>query len=345
MKGFTARQRIYDKVTTSIDKGVYLWGAGTNGGWVLDFCRRDRLRVNGFVDRNSSVGAIQGIEIISPELYKNEFRDFPVLVTAKHRAGEILAENKDIPMIMSFDAYFFMKHLEQYAALEFYDDESFRVLRKLEEYMLTSDPAVLFDITCHDQYFALAPFFNTGSEGFVDLGAYVGDTIEEFLFKHHGSFSHIWAFEPGERQFDALKARMGRLIQEWALDEGKITLENKGVGKECKTGYVTDTSHLLGMQMTETGIREVECVSLDEYFPESGQVSFIKSDIEGMEYDMLIGAEKTVKSGHPKLAISIYHKPDDLFRIYDLIKSYDPSYRFSLRSHSSLMMDTTLYCF
>lgn len=66
-------------------------------------------------------------------------------------------------------------------------------------------------------------------------------------------------------------------------------------------------------------------------------------DIEGAEMDALIGSEKTITEYHPKLAISIYHKDDDLWTIpYYLMKKY-PFYRFFIRHYSSITTETILY--
>lgn len=43
--------------------------------------------------------------------------------------------------------------------------------------------------------------------------------------------------------------------------------------------------------------------------------TFIKMDIEGSELKALEGAKETIKKFHPRLAISIYHRPEDIFEI------------------------------
>ncbi len=52
---------------------------------------------------------------------------------------------------------------------------------------------------------------------------------------------------------------------------------------------------------------------MDDYITE--RVTFIKMDIEGSEANALRGAEKIIRTYKPKLAISVYHKKDDLWTI------------------------------
>ena len=73
------------------------------------------------------------------------------------------------------------------------------------------------------------------------------------------------------------------------------------------------------------------------------KVSFIKMDIEGAELDALKGAEQTIKKVHPKLAISAYHKFEDLLEIPQFIQVIDSSYKFYLRRHSHLVHELVLY--
>ncbi|MGC9049063.1 MAG: FkbM family methyltransferase [Patescibacteria group bacterium] len=56
------------------------------------------------------------------------------------------------------------------------------------------------------------------------------------------------------------------------------------------------------------------------------QIDFIKVDIEGMERNLLAGAEKTIKKFKPKIAIRTYHRPDDPEVLERMIKSFVPEY-------------------
>ena len=54
-------------------------------------------------------------------------------------------------------------------------------------------------------------------------------------------------------------------------------------------------------------------------------------DIEGAEKAALEGAEKTIKKYKPKLAISVYHNPEDIFEIPLLLKEYVSEYKLHFR--------------
>jgi len=51
-------------------------------------------------------------------------------------------------------------------------------------------------------------------------------------------------------------------------------------------------------------------------------------DIEGFEYNAILGAKKTIISLKPILIISLYHKGLDFFEIPPLIKKWVPEYKF-----------------
>ena len=73
----------------------------------------------------------------------------------------------------------------------------------------------------------------------------------------------------------------------------------------------------------------IRTISLDAFLQDE-RVTFIKMDIEGAELEALQGAERVIRECKPKLAVSIYHKKEDIWEIPHLILTYCPDYRFYL---------------
>ena len=66
-------------------------------------------------------------------------------------------------------------------------------------------------------------------------------------------------------------------------------------------------------------------------------------DIEGFEVPALRGGEQTLIKNRPVLAISAYHKRDDVFSIYRYVTSIVPDYKFYFRCHRPNTTDAVLY--
>lgn len=86
----------------------------------------------------------------------------------------------------------------------------------------------------------------------------------------------------------------------------------------------------------------IETIALDEFIQDE-RVTFIKMDIEGAELDALRGAVHIIKTQKPKLAISVYHRWDDIFTIPKLILEIRPDYKLYIRHYSLLANETVLY--
>lgn len=96
------------------------------------------------------------------------------------------------------------------------------------------------------------------------------------------------------------------------------------------------------------GSSKIEVTTIDKTVESNEIITFIKMDIEGSEFNALKGATKTIKRCNPKLAISGYHRKDDLIQIPQFIKSIqlDDSniqYKFYLRQYTRFNCDFVLY--
>lgn len=89
----------------------------------------------------------------------------------------------------------------------------------------------------------------------------------------------------------------------------------------------------------------VETVTIDETLSKLGldRVDFIKMDIEGAELDALKGAEQSIRKFKPKLAISLYHNPEDIETIPRYLAGLGLGYRFYLEHHTIYQNETVLF--
>ena len=75
----------------------------------------------------------------------------------------------------------------------------------------------------------------------------------------------------------------------------------------------------------------VEVVALDDDIREP--LTLIKMDIEGAEQSALRGCARHIREDRPKLALSVYHNFEDLWKLPRMIEELVPGYRFYLRYH------------
>lgn len=172
----------------------------------------------------------------------------------------------------------------------------------------------------------------SNSENIIDLGAYDGDTIREFLSVTDGQYSYITALEPDEKNFNKLLKNTEELFDISCLNMGawdkKDTLifENKA-GRNSK----------LSSSGKATEVIDVDSLELSP--------TFIKMDIEGAELKALSGAEKTIKEHKPKLYVCAYHRNEDLFSLPLKIWELNPDYKIYFR-HSKYIpaWESNFYC-
>ena len=85
--------------------------------------------------------------------------------------------------------------------------------------------------------------------------------------------------------------------------------------------------------------------SLDDYVlsKEISQVDMIKMDIEGSEMAALEGASQIIREFKPRLAISAYHKPEDIWEIPYKLKEKNINYKIFFDHHSPIQWESVYY--
>jgi FkbM family methyltransferase len=178
-------------------------------------------------------------------------------------------------------------------------------------------------------------------ENMVDGGAYIGDTLAAFRLATHDRFHSYIAFEPNPANFTKL-AKMA------STDQKRIKPIAAGLARHTSQSRFSNPSRLHDDSIHhladgEPGGEVHSVISLDEFFADRQPPTLIKMDIEGSEEDALLGASGLMNRMAPKLAISIYHHPTDLWSIPLLIKKINPDYRLYMRHYTREVDDTVCY--
>lgn len=177
----------------------------------------------------------------------------------------------------------------------------------------------------------------------LDCGACYGDTALMFALKT-GPRGRVLSFEPHPLLSVLWKYNVGLNP---ALAP-RLELLKKGVGEaEAEAAFVLNGpgSHQEGTFGDCKGSAKIVVTDIDRVVRERDllKVDFIKMDVEGAELSALRGAEKTIRRFRPKLAVCVYHKPEDYTTIPAFIHSLGLGYAFYLEHHYVNEWETVLY--
>jgi FkbM family methyltransferase len=164
---------------------------------------------------------------------------------------------------------------------------------------------------------------------FVDCGAYDGDTLRDLLATRSEGLERVVAFEPDPDSCRRLAEYARGLPPAIA---SRVDVRCRAVGE--RSGRASFAA--LGTSastLDPSGASTVEVVTLDEAVPAEGARLYVKLDVEGAEREALRGAERLIQAAKPILAVSVYHRPGDLWEVPLQLDSLDAAYGFLLRTH------------
>lgn len=168
----------------------------------------------------------------------------------------------------------------------------------------------------------------------VDAGAYMGEISKKInkIYK-----TKVLAFEPNKENFKILNKKKSKNIQCFNL-----ALSKKNTFLELTNSK--DSSNVLGFKSKEKDMKtKVKAVKLDKFL--NYNIQFLKIDVEGAEIQLLEGAKKVLKKFKPNLAISVYHKHNDILEIYRHIESLRvfKKHKLHFKHYGKYYTDTILY--
>ncbi len=238
--------------------------------------------------------------------------------------------------IMRYSYLDIIKNLDKYEILEkkLQEERSKKVLQEILHYRVTLDSLHFYEIKeQEEQYFDKNIIGLTNEEVFVDCGAYDGEVTKKFIEKTNHQYQKIFLLEPDPSLFQ--QARDNLQHQE------KIVFLNKGVYHKNGTCFFQATGNTSGC-ISKLGQIRIETIRLDDVIKE--KITFVKMDIEGSESEALEGMKELIQQHKPKMAIAIYHKPEDLWKIPEYIHSLREDYALFIRNYTFSIPETILYC-
>lgn len=363
--------KMLSEITPYRDK-IVLYGAGSAGIAFLYYLRSIGIEPAYFSDGNSAKCGIfcEGLEIIDYNAIPNRVgADALVIVTINTdgkkycksfeeelRAGGHMGVHKKLhdagcKNVVDYtyfrrvrklfsgdrfnlpscsDVYLMEEHIDDIATTyEWLSDEiSKSVYADIVRFRLIDDSLQIRTEPQENQYFEYSFFDRKEDEIFVDCGAYNGISLKTFLQLNENRFKKYYGIEPDNHNF----AQLVNCVNE--LDESvknRIKLINAAAYADSN-GAKLYRLNGPGSFISDIGESDVSTVKIDDIV-DGDKVSFIKMNIEGSELEALSGAEKTVSTVHPRMAIAGYHKTRDLWEVPKKIKSFDKNYNLGLRSY------------
>lgn len=344
-----------------IGRPVWIFGAGNFGRALARVLQAQGIAVAGFVETAPQAGAVQGLPVLDwPALARTAPHAQLALGILNHRAPydqliAIAAQAGFALPLMPWELYdqygpalgwrfwlgergALVANLERLGrvAERLADDESRQTLLRLCAFRLGLDMAFASFQSSEPHYFnALTlPPLQGKAISYIDCGAYNGDTFAELVQQPGIDCRQAFLLEPDPDNYAALVHRIaGQHPQAVCLplaaaDQYGILSFTSGQGEGSAIGSGGDI--------------HIAAAALDQIVPQ-GPVDFIKLDVEGAEAMVLHGARHMIERCHPVLAVSLYHNPQDVWELPELLFELCPDHAIYIRQHCFNSFESVLY--
>lgn len=329
---------------------IAVYGTGNGADRVFEEFERLGIKTSAVVASDGFVRkrTFREFEVKSVSQLESEIGDFVIALAFASPLPEVIENIKNLsarhkvimPSVPVYDSEIFNKdflrtHLDEiekaYSLLR--DEQSKKVFENIIRFQITGDLDYCFECET-DKPEAYKILKLSVNESFLDLGAYRGDTVDEFL-NYINNYEKIVAVEPDTRTYKKLAAHCENL-------QNCVTLNNAIWSENCTLHF--DGNKGRGASAKESGV-EISAVCVDSLTEKYGEFTYINIDVEGAEKEMLEGAKSTLKSCTPKICMAAYHRSQDIFALINQINRINPDYKIYLRHHPHISFwDTNIYC-
>ena len=226
---------VWEKLMAT-DKPIILYGMGDGADSVLKEFSVLNISISGVMASDGFVRGqvFHGFTVQTLEQVKEEFNDFIILITFGTNKPDVIDRIKElneeytvlVPSVpvageKIFNRGYLMRNgteiMESYNLME--DEESKEVFRNMCYFQYTGELKYLFAMeSSKDDAYKILNL--TSQENYLDLGAYRGDTIEEFLKYTCNQYKTITALEPDPKTYKKLVEAIGDMPNTRLLEKG-----------------------------------------------------------------------------------------------------------------------------
>ncbi len=319
-----------NKLTKSIKKHIEVDGVIDDFTRVHTSKKKHILQIDDIDKSNSIILSVATGSPIEVKKYldENGFTHFNYLGFYKYSALDLVSP----PFIDDFEEDFrnnYDQYEKTYNLLE--DDKSRDIFTKVINFKISYDYTFMEEFTNDHtgQYFAKDIVPDIKNITFLDGGGYIGDTLPSII-KNYPDFKKIYMVEPSTLHMDIAKKNFKDVKN---IDFIHCGLSNKKVAvKEDEDEEKITCNH---------NFHAINFDTIDNIVKE--KIDFIKMDIEGDEQDAIEGATQTIKKYQPVLAICIYHKACDWYKIPQKVLEINKNYKIYIRHYMEGIYETVMY--
>lgn len=332
------------------DKPIILYGMGDGADKVLSEFKRLNITPYGVMASDDFVRyqKFHGFTVKKLSDFENELDDFVIALCFASQIPEVIANIENVAKKHTLlvgtvpvfgenifnTSFYFENESDILSAFELLaDEQSRKVYANIIKFQYTGDINYLKNCTT-DKSEAFENIIKLSeNESYLDLGAYRGDTIDEFL-QYSKSYKSIVAFEPNAKNFEKLKTHCEPLknVALWQLGSYN---KNTVINFNDKAGR----NSAISSQGKPTQVAKVDSILCGQ------KITYAKLDVEGAEKETFEGMENTIKLFAPKLNVAVYHRSEDIFALILQLHKINANYKFYLRHHPYIPhWDTNLYC-
>ncbi len=330
-------------------KPIVLYGMGNGADKIIAVLEQKGIPFKGVFASDGFVRkkTFHGFTIESYSALKERFGEMIVLLCFGTHLPEVMRNIKkiaaeqelyapEVPVVGAglFDKDYYSQNASEFGKIcqSLADEKSKQTFLNTVKYKISGNIDYLFECESNPDE-PYESFLRLGdNERFLDLGAYNGDTVLDFVSRCP-DYESITAVEPDTKTFKKLQNNTAHLDRIKLFNcpvsdfEGKGSFAMKG-GRNSVAGEGTETDFA-----TVDGILEGE------------KATFIKMDVEGEEKRTIAGARETVLKHKPKMIISAYHRTEDYLELPKAVLSIRSDYKVYMRRFPSLPAWDTVYYF